>query len=112
LFIRILKSGLEKGFERNGGLEGREELVRRLLGSPALVKGLKGVERVVAVGSYVGALKGLFLAGVGLAVGMVVVQAGTGWRVGVEAKGVEEEEVEDRSGVEDEEWEEGMEQGI
>ncbi|PSS27452.1 hypothetical protein M430DRAFT_79706, partial [Amorphotheca resinae ATCC 22711] len=37
LFVRLLKSGLEEGFEQHGGLEGREELVRRLLGSPALV---------------------------------------------------------------------------
>jgi hypothetical protein len=58
----------------------RQELVRKLLGSPALVTGLVGREREVAVDGYVAALRGLFLAGVVLAVGMVVVQAGTGWR--------------------------------
>lgn len=99
----MLKSGLEKGFEKHGGLEGREELVRKLLGSPALVSSLTDVERVIAVKSYVGALRGLFLAGVALALGMVLVQAGTGW------KGGEENVVERDGGVlEDEEWEEGM----
>jgi hypothetical protein len=80
LFVRRLKSGLETGFESHGGLAGREDLVRRLLGSPALVKTLKGSERMVAVNSYVGSLKGLLLCGGGLALCMVFVQASTGWK--------------------------------
>lgn len=107
LFLRMLKSGLEKGFEKHGGLDGREELVRKLLGSPALVQDLGDVERGIAVKSYVGALRGLFLAGVALALGMVLIQAGTGWRGG------QENVVEREGGVlEDEEWEEGMVRGI
>ena len=114
--MRVLKSGLEKGFEENGGLKGREELVRKLLGSPALVKTLVGMERMVAVNSYVEGLRRLFLAGAGLASVMVLVQAATGWKAGVVTKTGDEDEgrsnVADGSGVQDEEWEEGMEQGV
>lgn len=107
MFVRVLKSSLETGFEENGGLKGREDLVRRLLGSPALVKMLKGTEKRIAVAGYVAGLRTLFMAGAGLALAMVVVQAAAGWRVGKEEKG----EV-DVVGVEDEVWEEGMEQGV
>ncbi|KAH7356496.1 major facilitator superfamily domain-containing protein [Rhexocercosporidium sp. MPI-PUGE-AT-0058] len=110
LFVRILKAILEKGFEDNGGLKGREDLVRRLLGSPALVQTLKGVEKRIAVAGYVGGLSQLFVAGAGLALVMVLVQAATGW------KGAEEinngSEVEHLIDVDDEEWEERMEQGV
>jgi hypothetical protein len=77
-----LKGGLEAGFGElgDGGLEGREELVRKLLGSPALVQILVGREREVAIQAYTGALRGLFMVAVGLAGIMVMVQAGTGWR--------------------------------
>lgn len=117
LFIRVLKGSLEKGFEAHGGLEGREELVRRLLGGPALVKGLEGIEREVAVGGYVTALRVLFTAGVGLALVMVAVQGLTGWKKGVEEIGkvTEEDErnvVGNGRGMGDEGWEEGMEQGV
>jgi len=108
-FIRVLKSGLEKGFEANGGLAGREDLVRRLMGGPALVQALKGVEKSVAVNSYNGALRTLFLAGSGVALIMVFVQAGTGWTGG---KDTEERAVGNGIGAGNEEWEEGMEQGV
>jgi len=85
--------------------------VRKLLGSPALVKSLKGIERVVAVDSYVGSLSRLLMTGAGLAVVMVFVQAGTGWKSG-DGKEREEVAVGNGVGVEDEEWEEGMEQGV
>lgn len=114
LFVRVLKARLEAGFTENGGLEGREELVRKLLGSPALVQVLTGVEKRVAVGSYVGSLNQLFVAAGGLALVMVFVQAGTGWKAGKDEQdetGNETEE-EGRIGIEDEEWEEGMEQGV
>jgi hypothetical protein len=112
LFVRLLKSGLEEGFEQHGGLKGREELVRRLLGSPALVKTLTGIEKVVAVKSYVGSLKGVLLAGAILALAMVFIQAGTGWKGGVEKEETEERVVGNGLGAENEEWEEGMEQGV
>ncbi|TAQ87369.1 hypothetical protein B7494_g4305 [Chlorociboria aeruginascens] len=104
LFIRVLKKGLETGFEEHGGLkiDGRKDLVRRLLGGPAFVKELEGVERTVAVDGYVRALRVLFMAGAGLAMVMVLVQAGTGW------KGKEDEEVIG----EDEVWEEVLESAV
>lgn len=77
---------------------------------------------MVAVSSYVGSLKQLLLCGAGLALCMVAVQASTGWK-GVIVKEEEsgggsdgEEEVNGREvngrEVDDEEWEEGIEQGV
>lgn len=80
LFVRVLKKTLEDGFENDGGLKGREELVRKLLGSPALVKTLKGTEKTIAVNAYVAGLRNLFLSGVAIAVVVVVIQAATGWK--------------------------------
>ncbi|MCJ1282556.1 hypothetical protein MMC26_001879 [Xylographa opegraphella] len=90
IFTRILRASLEQGFAEKG-LQDKGELVRRLLGSPALVAGLSGGEREVAISAYVDAIRGLFWAGAGLAVVVIAVQAGTGWKAGVEEK-VEEEE--------------------
>ncbi|MCJ1307606.1 hypothetical protein MMC25_001253 [Agyrium rufum] len=87
LFQRILKSTLEKGFAENG-LMGRGELVRELLGSPALVSSLTGAEHQVAITAYEAALKGVFLGGGILSTLMIFVQAGTGWAAPTE----EEEE--------------------
>ena len=95
LFTRLLNSSLEQGF-KEAGLGGRKVLVRKLLGSPALVGSLRGIERVVAVKGYEDALRGLWTAGAGLAALMVVVQAGTGWT------GWNGERREERLGSEDE----------
>ena len=81
VFSRLLRSSLKKGFEATGGLgEVRQELVRKLLGSPAMVWELDGVEKLVALGGYLDAIRGILIAAIMLAVIMVVVQAGTGWR--------------------------------
>lgn len=85
IFSRILRSELEKGFE-DEGLFGREELITKLLGSPALVKELTGMEKLVAVGGYEGALRGLFLTAAGSAVLALLAQAGAGWKEGTEKK--------------------------
>ena len=77
--MRILSRELEDGFAE-AGLKHQEDLVRRLMGSPALVSGLEGKEREVAVGAYVAGIRALFLAAMGLAVVMVFIQAGTGWK--------------------------------
>jgi hypothetical protein len=115
LFVRVLKARLETGFQENGGLEGREELVRKLLGSPALVQFLIGVEKRVAMDSYAGSLSQLYVAAGVLALAMVLVQAGTGWKAGKDPEGgnesSNESEEDGRMGVEGE-WEEGMEQGV
>lgn len=79
LFSRELKGALETGFA-NLGMAGKEELVRKLLGSPALVGELTGVERDVAVRGYETAVQKLFLAGGALALVATIVQAGTGWK--------------------------------
>ena len=83
IFARVLQSTLEAGFASHG-LNDKEELVRRLLGTPALVRSLEGVDREVAVEGYHVALSTLFTAGAGLALIMTVVQAGTGWNAPVE----------------------------
>lgn len=78
LFARILRRSLADGFEE-AGLR-RDDLIRRLLGSPALVGRLEGKERDIAVGAYEDGLKALFLSSVALAVVVIFVQACTGWK--------------------------------
>lgn len=83
IFTRILRRSLEQGFA-DREMKGKAGLIRRLLGSPALLSGLSGGEREVALQAYADAIGGLFWAGAGLAVFMVLVQAGTGWKEGEE----------------------------
>ena len=83
IFKRLLQSSLEQGF-KGKGLSGKKELIRQLLGSPELVSSLKGDDKEVAIAGYVTALQGLFFAASGLAIIMIIVQAGTGWRAPVE----------------------------
>jgi predicted MFS family arabinose efflux permease len=80
IFARILKEALEKGFQEKGvPLEGKRDLIRRLLGSPALVGKLMGIEKEVAIDGYVVALRTLFATAAIVAVMATLVQAGTGW---------------------------------
>jgi hypothetical protein len=83
IFARLLQASLTQGF-KDKGLSGKKELIRELLGSPDLVRSLKGVDKEVAIAGYVMALKGLFVAASGLAMTMVIIQAGTGWTAPVE----------------------------
>lgn len=76
------------------------------------MKGLKGAERVVAVQSYTASLSRLLLAGAGLSLLMVFVQAATGWRSGVEKEEEQNRDVRNGRRAEDEDWEEGLEQGV
>lgn len=78
-FVRVLRKSLTDGFAREG-LQHREDLTRRLLGSPALVTKLEGAEKTVAVGAYQDAIKALFLGAVGLSIVVTFVQAGAGWK--------------------------------
>ncbi|KAJ5119208.1 hypothetical protein N7448_010914 [Penicillium atrosanguineum] len=84
-FARVLKGSLETGFSQHG-LSPRPELVRTLLGSPATVLNLSGLERLVAIQSYEYATRMLFLAGSALALAATVFQAGTGWRARADDK--------------------------
>jgi hypothetical protein len=99
LFGRVLHKSLKKGFS-DAGLTHRGELIRKLLGSPALVSKLDGKEKSVAVGAYEDAFRALFLSAVALAVVVALVQAGSGWK---EAEQTEEQRLE-----EDIEGEEGL----
>jgi hypothetical protein len=85
IFARLLQSSLQQGF-KDRGLSGKKELIRQLLGSPARVSSLTGEDKEVAIAGYVAALQGLFVAASGLALIMVLVQAGTGSREPVEEK--------------------------
>ncbi|KAM3418204.1 hypothetical protein BST61_g4208 [Cercospora zeina] len=78
LFERTLYSDLQRRF-RDAGLE-NPSLVRRLLGSPALVEQLKSPEREIAIEVYQYALRVLWFAMAGIAFVAFFVQAGTGWR--------------------------------
>lgn len=94
MFSRTLYNSLTRQFAERGIRN--EELVIRLLGSPALVGSLEGAQKEVAVQGYEEALKMLFLSGAGLAALMIFVQAGTGW------KGAGEEEAQAVSDSEEE----------
>lgn len=109
VFGRALAAQLADGFRRLDGLPpdggdlppDRAGLVKRLIGSPALVYGdrddgsglplLGPAERAVAVGGYVAALRTLFQAAVVLALAMFLVQAATGWSGPADAEQDEEE---------------------
>lgn len=92
LFARELKRSLEKGFAEHGiPRHGQDGLIRKLLGSPALVVGLSGAEKEVAVQGYEHALRKLFMAGSILVIAATILQAGTGWRPPVAIEKEEED---------------------
>ncbi|KAF4551011.1 HC-toxin efflux carrier TOXA-like protein 2 [Elsinoe fawcettii] len=84
-FVRVLRDALTNGFA-DRGIQPRDGLIRRLLGSPALVRDLAGLEKEAAVEGYTVALKALWLGAAVLAAAIILLQAGTGW------KGAEPEE--------------------
>lgn len=79
LFSRVLYRSLVDRFA-DAGLTHRGDLVRKLLGSPALVSKLEGTEKDVAVSAYQDAIQALFFAATGMAVVVTLVQACTGWK--------------------------------
>ncbi|OLN85575.1 Vacuolar basic amino acid transporter 1 [Colletotrichum chlorophyti] len=96
VFYRLLRAGLVDGFARlDGGRlsKEREDLVMRLIGSPALVfnGGLGAAEHDIAVEQYAGAARGTWQAAAALAVVAIAIQAGTGWRGPAGAKEVDDE---------------------
>jgi predicted MFS family arabinose efflux permease len=94
LFSRVLQKSLKDGFA-DAGLSHRGELVRRLLGSPALVGKLEGAEKGIAVRAYEDAFKALFLSAVALSAVTAVLQACTGWKEPVkDEQNLDEEEIE------------------
>ncbi|KAF7164152.1 hypothetical protein CNMCM5623_008842 [Aspergillus felis] len=94
-FQRELKKALEKGFGKHG-LSAKDDLVRKLLGSPALVRKLSGLEKEVAIQSYEHAIKLLILGGCVLALVATIIQACTGWRAPHEVEKDVPEDLEDR----------------
>lgn len=93
MFSRTLYNSLTRQFAEHGIKN--EDLVVRLLGSPALVGSLEGVQKDIAVKGYEEAIKMLFLSFAGLAALMILVQAGTGWKAAPEEVAVEDQEAED-----------------
>ncbi|KAI0134611.1 major facilitator superfamily domain-containing protein [Xylariales sp. AK1849] len=85
IFFRTLRDSLEKGFKTVDNTEElsseRLQLIKELIGSPALVYngGLGGIDQQVALQGYVGGLKVLFQAAVVLTAIVFLVQAATGW---------------------------------
>jgi hypothetical protein len=99
-FQRELKKALEKGFGKYG-LFAKDDLIRKLLGSPALVRNLRGVEKEVAIQSYEHAVKVLILGGCVLALVATIIQACTGWTAPHEVKKDVHDDLEDRLGREE-----------
>ncbi|KAI1389716.1 MFS general substrate transporter [Hypoxylon trugodes] len=106
IFARTLREALENGFRAIDGSDdlepGRSDLIRKLIGSPALVYngGLDDKERQVAVQGYVDGLRVLFQAAVVLSIIVSVVQAATGRKGPVDK--VEDQETRSRSRRHDE----------
>jgi hypothetical protein len=99
IFVRTLRGALVDGYERlDGGgplNAGREELIKKLIGSPALVfsGGLSDAENAVAVLGYESALRILYTSAAVLCILVLLLQAGTGWADPVSQE--EEEEIEE-----------------
>ena len=78
IFARALTSSFQD-LRDSCGLPPDDALLEKLLGSPAIVGSLQGVDKEIAVESYVHALTALFTAGGVFCVAAVALQAGTGW---------------------------------
>ncbi|TGJ87044.1 hypothetical protein E0Z10_g1766 [Xylaria hypoxylon] len=102
IFARTLQGSLEKGLKALDGSDhlskGREELIRKLIGSPLLVHhgDLPDAEKTIAVQGYSSALRVLFQAAVVLTAFVLVLQAATGWRRPGDRKVQDQENVHDR----------------
>ena len=85
VFMRTLGAALTKGLEALDGTDqlspARRELVKRLIGSPALVfgGGLSDAERMVAVAGYELSLRVLYRSAAAMCILVLVAQACTGW---------------------------------
>ncbi|KAH7391103.1 major facilitator superfamily domain-containing protein [Phaeosphaeria sp. MPI-PUGE-AT-0046c] len=99
LFGRVLHKSLKDGFS-NAGLSHRGDLIRRLLGSPALVSKLEGMEKTVAVRAYQDGFRALFLSAVALSLVVVLLQGFTGWKEPAkeEEQMIDEEEAQGEEG--------------
>ncbi|KAL9114444.1 MAG: hypothetical protein Q9227_001525 [Pyrenula ochraceoflavens] len=98
-FLRVLKRRLEAGFDAAE----QEDLIRRLLGSPALVRTLAEPEKGIARDAYGEAVRMLFLAGCGIGLVVTAVQAGTGWKAPLPEQQDGEEEEDEEAEEEEEE---------
>lgn len=78
IFRRTLKANLEVGFEGQE-FEGKDKLIRQLLGSPVLARSLHGEQREIAKYSYAAATSTLFLTACALVLGVCILQACAGW---------------------------------
>lgn len=100
VFARALRARLAAGFAAldgggsgggNGLSPARAALVTRLVGNPNLVfsgaGGLSEAERAVAVAGYEAALRVLYTSALAVAVVVVFVQAGSGWKAPAAAPG-------------------------
>jgi hypothetical protein len=105
IFVRTLRDSLERGLRVVDGSDrlhkDREELIRKLIGSPFLVYhgDLTDAEQMVAVQGYSSALRVLFQAAVVLTVIVLLLQTATGWKGPVD-KVSDQEEI--QNGGEDE----------
>ena len=98
IFARALRGKLETDFAERG-MKGKEDLIRRLLGTPILVRSLAGAEKEVAVDGYSTAIRMLFVSGCILALMMTVVQAGAGW-MAPDVVGATDDQAEDANAIE------------
>ncbi|CAH0026509.1 unnamed protein product [Clonostachys rhizophaga] len=106
IFNRVLRSRLTEGFRSVDGGGGsltpaQRWLIEQLLGAPELVygSGLSPEDRAVAIDSYASAIRVVFQAATVLGVIVLVFQAGTGWTAPEREDEREDEQVEARVAV-------------
>lgn len=78
IFSRALATSFTD-LRKSCGLPPDPGLLEKLLGSPTIVGSLQGVDKEIAIESYVHALTSLFTAGSIICIVAVALQAGTGW---------------------------------
>jgi hypothetical protein len=100
IFARALRSSLANRFAEMH-LKPAPALLRKLMGSPRAVQELTGLAKTAAIQGYIDALRSLFLAGVGLALLTLVLQAFTGWKEPVDESDTRKTDNLRRSGEEE-----------
>ncbi|KAJ2903547.1 major facilitator superfamily domain-containing protein [Zalerion maritima] len=97
IFGRTLRGVLEDGFNKLDDGKDRSGMISKLIGSPAAVyhDGLSATEQDIAIQGYVAALKTVFTGAVVLAIVVIAIQAGAGWKGAIPDDQENEDEIEE-----------------
>lgn len=95
IFSRTLRGALTDGFQQIGDEKDRDQLIQRLIGSPAMVffGDLSTIEHEIAIQGYVTALQYVFRGAFFLAMLVILIQAATGCKGAVSSEEEDEGEL-------------------